>query len=780
MHRKPIELAGLIVILLTLGMGLTWGQEKPRFTVKDDIRIAKFGYVVVSPNGNMAAVQTERASLQDGLMHETFIVYDLKAVREAVNAPDGSAQLAPKWSFERAVKDFGSGYSVRVWHLKWLANGTGFAFLLQEDQYHHRLYLAKIASKEVVPLSAPGDDVLGFDIRDRYHYVFTVASHEAESKLREVLKAPYRVGTGHYFDELAYPELYSHIIQRGDLWGATGGSPKPVRDRTTGAPISFFSAENWSLALSPDGKTLVALLPVPNVSADWVRSYPPPYPDDDYGLKAHHQDLTAAVDGWSYVGEWARISLDSGRAISLTNAPASGSAGWLEVYARPAWSDDGSSILLPGTFDANQHGSDIRPCVSVVRLDSAAAECVTALNRNLATSFETGYAHIDNVTFVRGNKDRVALNRVVQETVKTITEIYARSAEGIWHLEETKPDVGWGSFLDLQVRETFKDPPVLVATDPVSGKSKVILDPNLQLKNIAFGESELYSWQDKSGHTWQGILYKPVGYSPNVRYPLVIQNHGFSPNRYVPSGEYPSAFVAQELASAGIMVLQVRDCDGRSTPAEGPCNVREYENAVEKLSKDGFIDPSRVGIIGFSRTVYYVLEALTTSNIRFKAASITDGVSYSYTNYLESVDQPGAFNAESVVMMGAQPFGAGLAKWLQSSPVFNLDKVTTPLRVVSGRDDDVPSMWEPYALLRAMHKPVDLIVLNTQEHPIADPVMRLIAQGGNVDWFRFWLQGYEDPDPAKQEQYARWGKLRDSVSREQQRNKEADGGPCGR
>jgi len=29
-----------------------------------------------------------------------------------------------------------------------------------------------------------------------------------------------------------------------------------------------------------------------------------------------------------------------------------------------------------------------------------------------------------------------------------------------------------------------------------------------------------------------------------------------------------------------------------------------------------------------------------------------------------------------------------------------------------------------------------------------------------VDWFRFWLQGYEDPHPAKADQYARCRELR--------------------
>jgi hypothetical protein len=34
------------------------------------------------------------------------------------------------------------------------------------------------------------------------------------------------------------------------------------------------------------------------------------------------------------------------------------------------------------------------------------------------------------------------------------------------------------------------------------------------------------------------------------------------------------------------------------------------------------------------------------------------------------------------------------------------------------------------------------------------------VQSNHKDWFRFWLQGYEDPDPAKAEQYKRWRELK--------------------
>ncbi len=47
-------------------------------------------------------------------------------------------------------------------------------------------------------------------------------------------------------------------------------------------------------------------------------------------------------------------------------------------------------------------------------------------------------------------------------------------------------------------------------------------------------------------------------------------------------------------------------------------------------------------------------------------------------------------------------------------------------------------------------------MLNAQAHVLTNPVQRFAAQTGTLDWFRFWLQYYEDPDPAKAEQYKRW------------------------
>jgi len=68
--------------------------------------------------------------------------------------------------------------------------------------------------------------------------------------------------------------------------------------------------------------------------------------------------------------------------------------------------------------------------------------------------------------------------------------------------------------------------------------------------------------------------------------------------------------------------------------------------------------------------------------------------------------------------------------------------------------------WEPYAALRILHKPVDLIVLAEGTHILSNPAERMASQGGAVDWFRFWLNDEIDSSPDKASQYDRWRALR--------------------
>jgi dipeptidyl aminopeptidase/acylaminoacyl peptidase len=68
-------------------------------------------------------------------------------------------------------------------------------------------------------------------------------------------------------------------------------------------------------------------------------------------------------------------------------------------------------------------------------------------------------------------------------------------------------------------------------------------------------------------------------------------------------------------------------------------------------------------------------------------------------------------------------------------------------------------------VLKDQGKAVDLLYSRSGKHNLRKPLEILAHQELLVDWFDFWLNGHEDPDPSKAEQYSRWRKLRDARDR---------------
>jgi len=98
--------------------------------------------------------------------------------------------------------------------------------------------------------------------------------------------------------------------------------------------------------------------------------------------------------------------------------------------------------------------------------------------------------------------------------------------------------------------------------------------------------------------------------------------------------------------------------------------------------------------------------------------------------------------------------------WLKRSPGFMLETVETPILLEAASPGSLLGEWQWFSGLKLLDKPVDLLYLPTATHVLVKPWDRLASLGPTVDWFRFWLKGEEDPDPAKAEQYAGWRELR--------------------
>lgn len=760
--RIAVALTLLTTCLTVHAVASENDHHKRPFTVSDDIALAQFGDIHagttdpfnMSPDGTLVAAITQRGVLATGRPEDELRVYRIADLKSYINHPERANLPTPIWLTRESTATTGMIIS----KLRWTRDSKGLAFLLKAaDGSKQLMFSEPTKGRQTIRLSRAGQDVSSFDVLDFKHYVYTVT---------DILHAPDAAGaaaivaTGKSLADLFFPEYTVENVDRAILWAAVGGPPHEVVLAGTTHPVLVFHEGQQSLALSPDGRTLAVVLPLTDVPSSWVALYPAPYASTAHKVKSGKQNLDTSLTG-ILIGQYATLDLASNRIHRAMDAPSGSSGGWIAGgLAKISWSDDGRYIALPQSFIAGE-ADHSAPCLTVIDQNSGSVACVERVQRPYDESAKPSptYRFFDDIYFAH---DDLFVDYRTYDQRKG-TEQYSKNALGVWAKVadlDRKPEVG---SVQISIQQGLNDPPRLIAKDTGTGVSRVVWDPNPHLADVDTGEASYFTWKDKNGLTWEGGLYKPVGYVEGKKYPLVIQTHGFTQRYFLPSGIFPTAFAARALAAAGIMVVQVKGCPVRvsMTKDEAGCNVRGYEAAVETLAKSGMIDPNNVAIVGFSRTVYYVMRALTNSDVHFKAASVTDGVDFGYWQYLVQADLfNNAAADEAETIYGAKPFGAGIDAW-KNAPSFELQNVSAPLLVVGEGRLSLLFMWDAYASLRLMKKPTELVLLRTNEHVLSDPLARLASQGGTVDWMRFWLQGYEDPTSTKVEQYKRWETLCD-------------------
>ena len=321
----------------------------------------------------------------------------------------------------------------------------------------------------------------------------------------------------------------------------------------------------------------------------------------------------------------------------------------------------------------------------------------------------------------------------------------------------------------VELREDLNSPPTLYALDTQAGREQLVLEIEPRLVGFQLGRVEAVEWGDAHGRAWQGRIYYPVGYAPGRRYPLVIQfDAPAASNEFslLGGGDMLGApYAAQPMASRDIAVLSLNRYqhvdEKMETPEEPRIFMEGVEAAVAHLDHLGLIDPAKVGIIGFSRTGGYVEFVLAQSTFPFAAGIAADNFDF---GYIQSVLFGGL--GDSVLgTAGAAPIGDGLASWLAQAPGFNTHKIRAPLRLETdiGGLNGLLGHWEMFTLLHHQRKPVELVMVPNYKHgshPLVMPKQKLFSQEGTVDWMDFWLNGHEDTDPRKAQQYQRWRKLR--------------------
>lgn len=524
------------------------------------------------------------------------------------------------------------------------------------------------------------------------------------------------------------------------------------RDRSTRAITSGGKTVNpadlWQpIAFSPDGQHAIMDWAPASIPDSWSQ-----YADPTFATLMRIRARKADQSGDDGIGQLQVLDMPSGSARPLWNAP-------LKLGSQVAWSPDGKAVLVGPTFLPIEGGS------AAGRQGAAIAEVDVATGRFL----ELPLSEKDARGVIRIRWRRHDLVELVRSEGRALA--FMKRA-GLWKAssrEHPQPVGRASAQIRIEVREDIHTPPTLVAIDAWSGKERTVLDPNPNLRErFSLGDVQRVDWRDHTGRVWNGRLYFPVEYVRGSQYPLVIQTTVPVPeNRFSlfgggenGLGANYSVYAAQVLANRGIAVLQFEETiapELLATPKEPMMYMMAYEAAAEHLVASGLALRNKVGLVGFSRSGWYVEYALSHSDFPYAAAIVVDNFDAGYVQAALT-----GWDAEVALNNGAEPFGDGLRTWLETAPAFNVERVRAPLQLQvhsGGVPGVIATAWEMFARLRHLKKPTELYVIPDVEHgshAIQNPAQCLAAQVRAVDWFDFWLNSHEDPDSAKAQQYARW------------------------
>jgi len=728
-----IVLAGFSVLGLS-GEGAGCEESgKRKITVRDTIEMTEFadrGYflggvpsspvAIFSPDGKQFLLRLKKGNVDRNVVRYWLLLFQ---TNEAFQSPAGRVVVAMESSSNREA----------ITQVRWLDNKS-IAFLGENPGEIPQVFRIELATRRLIQLTHHSTPVVAYDM-----------SSNGRQLVFEAAPAPKRILES---DEVRRYGLAITSQEPDDLLNDGKGREGPWADRefymqSTGrmairVPSPDFLTEYAPLVLSPDGHHAVISVYLSDVPASW-REY------EDQLL--HQYIIGQRKRGvFSNVQQYMLLDVEKRQVTPLFDAPKA----WLDEGI--AWTKDSKSVILSGAYlpldsDDPEEKRERRMHPFVVEVEIASRTIHSISGERLQIS--AWDVETQRLSLVPGYG---APQGVAREFEKV----------GIsWRLLPPSTRGGERQPIEVTLEEDQNTPPKIFVKQPGGGSKTLLLDLNPQLREFKLARVESMEWKATDGHSVRGGLYIPPDYRPGKRYPLVIQTHGYEEGRFWINGPWNSAFAAQPLAANGIMVLQVGNSpeDGEdrkytNTPGEGPHRMAAYEGAIDELDRRGLIDRDRVGLIGFSRTAFHVAFAITHSKYRFRAATMADGFEGGYLNYLlvRGVDEVG--------VNGGKPVGAGLDLWRENSPGFNLDKVSTPLRLEYYGPNNFLGGWQIFSILQVLEKPVDFIFLPRGTHLLVRPWERLASQQGNVDWFRFWLVPEELCTAEPSETCGRWRELR--------------------
>ena len=421
-----------------------------------------------------------------------------------------------------------------------------------------------------------------------------------------------------------------------------------------------------------------------------------------------------------------------------------------------SFSPDGSQVVFVGTPEAfNRIGcqlpADVTPSMTEneLFLFDLASKQVTPLTKDFDPSLDGSpdWSWADGMIYFRAEcRDYVYLYQLNPKTGK----IQQLPAEGDdvyrFDMAAHAPVIGYLSYKTLEPASAY------VATinpkKPMFNVQSSIFNGKEALGDAEVGTCEDWNFKNSKGDTVYGRLYLPKDFDASKQYPMIVYYYGgCSPvSRYFESPYAPQywnslGYVAYILEPSGATGFG-QEWASRHVNTAGRGPAEDIIEGTKQICREHpFINPQKIGCMGASYGGFMTQYLQTQTDIFAAAVShagITNHTSYWGEGYW-------GYNYSEVSMANSYPW-SHRQLYVDQSPLFNADKIHTPLLLLHGNaDTNVPLIesLQMFTALKLLGREVALVEVAGENHHILEYGKKEKWLATQMAWFAKWLK--DDP-----------------------------------